>query len=45
MEVGVHLVHVKSISLEPSVMEHSGHVRLQNVRSFENHWVDCFELA
>jgi len=45
MEIRVHLVHIKRICLEPGVMEHSGHVRLQNVCSFEDHRIDRFELA
>jgi hypothetical protein len=45
MEVRVHLVHVKSICLEPGVMEHSGHIWFQNVCGLEDNRVHSFELA
>ena len=45
MEVRVHLVHVKSICLEPGVMKHSGHIWLQNVCGLEDNRVHSFELA
>ena len=45
VEVRVDFVHVERVCLEPSIMEHSGDIRLEDVRRFEDHRIDRFKLA